>query len=300
VSPQLSPELVRGLLNVARSLLVATRNWTLYPPEHPAVQSSVERFCDAVRESSLGSAFGVGITPDSLLIDGVAPAHIDGVVAEAAALLHDRDLVHITFLGEVSPDGAARLLRLLNVDAGERRRSGGPAKMWALLGHPSIVLEQILQPLLRKGDPRVARAAVSALGVIADPAAARAVHTILRSATGEVRRAVIEALVGDRDARVVPMLVQIVGESDALGTDHDVVLETLTALGAVGTDAAVAPIVAAVQVRSFWRRKKARAVKQRGVDALARIGSDRARAAIDEAGKSGDRALKALAQAASI
>ena len=46
---------------MARSLLVAARNWTLYPPEHPAVESSVERLCDATRQSSLGSAFGIGI-----------------------------------------------------------------------------------------------------------------------------------------------------------------------------------------------------------------------------------------------
>jgi HEAT repeat protein len=735
VSPQLSPELARGLLNVARSLLVATRNWSLYPPEHPAVQSSVERLCDAIRQSSLGSAFGIGITPDTLLIDGIAPTHIDGPIAEAAALLHDRDLLHLTFLGDVPHDGVTRLLRLLNVDADERRRGGGPAKLWEADGHPSLILEQVdyeklfareegevaeparrddlwrsivmtiaggqkavfderaqqrlldiagsapdigdlatevarpkcamdgspmitsqaaavlaafrhltsivsvmspdqlpdvmnnlataagtldphvvmqlmqtpdddsgavpvvagiaaafddtkvaqllatalalegrasdrlatifntiapdedrkrrvltmtrhmlsetdfgksgqfqqlwtsaeellisyndadfvsdsyrtaldnvggraerlatggelppelsewldtlgqenvrslsvmllidllsierdagraveithdmaalaedlllsgayedarvvtralgdradkaaaigreackqaldrlgessamretalllgdlddpefekvraivkvigpasieavkpllmveqenlafqrtvemvvafkrqavgrlaslaedgrwyvqrnaakilgrigavegvplLQPLLRKGDPRVARAAVSALGVIPDPAAARAIHTILRTATGEMRGAVIEALVADRDARVVPMLGRIVDESEALGKDHDVVLETMTALGVVGSDEAVAPLVRAIQVRSFWRRKKARAVKERGIGALARIGSEKAKAAIAEAATTGDRALKAIAQGA--
>src|SRR6185295_8272081 len=75
----------------------------------------------------------------------------------------------------------------------------------------------LLQPLLRKGDPRVARVAVSALGAIPDAAAARAIHTILRAATGEVRAAVIDALVADRDARVVPMLARIIGESEPLG-----------------------------------------------------------------------------------
>jgi HEAT repeat protein len=158
----------------------------------------------------------------------------------------------------------------------------------------------ILQPLLRKGDPRVARAAVSALGVIPDPAAARAIHTILRSATGATRGAVIDALVADKDARVVPMLARIVGESEALGKDHEVVLETLTALGVVGSDDAVAPIATAIELRSFWRRKKARAIKERGVGALVRIGSAKAKAALDEAATTGDRALKSLAKAARI
>ena len=728
--PQLSPELARGLLNVARALLVAARNWALYPPEHPAVASSVQRLCDAVKRASLGSVFGIGITPDTLLIDGAGAGQSEGAIAEAAALLHDRDLLHITFLGDVSYDGISRLLRLLSIDAQERRRSGGPVKIWARDGHPSLVLEQLdyaklfartegdiaepakrddlwrsivmaisggskavfderaqrrlleiggspvdigdlanevaapscavdgspmitsqaaavlaafrhltsivsvmspermpevvsnlvtaaaqlsphllmqmmqtpddpgavpvvasmaaafddvkvaqllatalalegrasdrlatifntiapdedrkrrvltmtrtmlnetdfgksgqfqvlwtsaeellisyndsdfvsdsyrtaldgvggraeraatsgdlppdlaewidtlgqdnvrslsvllltdllaierdpgradeiahdmaalaedlllsgayedtrlvtdalgerartvgaigrdacrqaldrlggsstmletaqllgdldepelekvraivtivgpstieplksmlmveeetvafqraadlvvsfrrqaigplaplaedarwfvqrnaakmlgrigtveavplLQPLLRKGDPRVARAAVSALGVIPDPAAARAVHTILRTATGEVRRAVIDALVADKDARVVPMLARIIFESDALGRDHEVVLATLTALGAVAGELAVAPLAAAIQVRSFWRRKKARAIKERGVGALARMGTPEAKAALEEAVKTGDRQLKSL------
>ncbi len=736
MSPQLSPELARGLLQVARSLLVATRNWSLYPPEHPAVEASAERLCEAIRQSSLGATFGIGITPDTLLIDGVAPPQTEGPITEAAALLHDRDLLHITFLGDVPYDGVTRLLRLLNVEAGERRRSGGPVNLWAKEGHPSLILEQIdyetllartegdipepakrdelwrsivmtmsgsqkaifderaqqrmldisgspldigdlaldmmkpkcavdgspmltsqatavllafrhltsivsvmsperlpavvsnlaaaaaqlsphlvmqimqtpddpdaavavvggmaaafddekvaqllatalalegrasdrlatifntiapdedrkrrvltmtrtllsetdfgksgqfqtlwtsaeellisyndaafvsdgyraaldgvggraerlavtdlppdlpelidslgqenvrslsvmllidlltieqdagraaeishdmaalaedlllsgayedarvvaralgaragapaaighqacrqaldqlggssamletgllvgevdppelekiqaivkiigpstidalkpvlfseeqtvgfervsemvvgfrrqainrlaplaedprwfvqrnaagllgrigsvegvplLQALLRKNDPRVARAAVSALGVIPDPAAARAIHTILRSATGEVRAAVIEALVGDKDARVVPMLARIVGESEALGKDHVVVLDTLTAMGAVGSDDAVVPIAAAIQVRSFWRRNKTRAIKERGVNALAHIGSERAKAALDKAATTGDRQLKPLALAARI
>jgi HEAT repeat protein len=156
----------------------------------------------------------------------------------------------------------------------------------------------LLQPLLRKGDPRVARAAVSALGVIPDPSAARAIHTILRSATGETRAAVIAALVADRDARVVPMLARIIGESEPLGKDHVVVLETMTALGAVGSDEAVTPLTTAIQVRSFWRRGKARAIKERGVNALVRIGGDRATAALDEAAQKGDRQLKKLARAA--
>ena len=57
-------------------------------------------------------------------------------------------------------------------------------------------------------------------------------HTVLRAATGEQRRAVVEALVAQRDARVVPVLVRILDESDPFGADHAIVLETLGALGA--------------------------------------------------------------------
>src|SRR6185503_5680252 len=56
---------------------------------------------------------------------------------------HDRDLLHVTFLGEVSYDGVTRLLRLLSLDAAERRHRGGPVKIWAEQGHPSLIIEQL-------------------------------------------------------------------------------------------------------------------------------------------------------------
>jgi hypothetical protein len=41
---------------------------------------------------------------------------------------------------------------------------------------------------------------------------------------------VVDALAADRDPRVVPMLARIVGESELLGKDHEIVLETLGAM----------------------------------------------------------------------
>jgi HEAT repeat protein len=153
----------------------------------------------------------------------------------------------------------------------------------------------LLQPLLRQHDPRVARAAVAALGVIADPAAARAIHTVLRAATGEVRRAVIEALVAERDPRVVPMLVRILEESQPLGKDHDVVLETIEALGTVGTDASVPILVTMAQRTRFLGGRKLRALKDHSVDALACVKTEKAAAVLKDAAEHGDRYLRKIA-----
>jgi HEAT repeat protein len=153
----------------------------------------------------------------------------------------------------------------------------------------------LLQPLLRQADPRVARAAVTALGVIQDPAAARAIHTVLRAATGEVRRAVIAALVAEKDPRVVPMLVRILEESQPLGKDHEVVIETIDALGTVGTDAAVPILTTMAQRRRWFGGKKLRTLKIHSVGALARVGTATAAAALQEAATTGDRALRKLA-----
>jgi len=155
----------------------------------------------------------------------------------------------------------------------------------------------LLQPLLRQSDPRVARQAVASLGAIPDPAAARAIQTVLRAASGEMRKAVTAALVAERDPRVVPMLVRILEESQPLGSDHDMVLETIDALGVVGTDGAVPILATMARKTSFFGRRKARALKQRSIDALTRVGTVKSTAAIQEAAQQGDRMLRKIAGA---
>jgi len=140
---QLSPELSRGLLQLARALVVAARNWSLYPPEHPTVSISVKRLADAIRQSSLGATFSIGVTPETLLIEATPADAMQPGISEAAALLHDRDLLRITFLGEVPPEALHAFLRVLSIEATDRRARGGPVQIWIADGHPSIALEQI-------------------------------------------------------------------------------------------------------------------------------------------------------------
>lgn len=153
----------------------------------------------------------------------------------------------------------------------------------------------LLQPLLRGHEPRVITAAVRALANIKDPAAARAVHTVLRAATGDQRRAVVDALVGLRDPRVVPVLVRIIDESDPFGADHAIVLETLGALAQVGDDQAVPALSALMRKKKFLARKKARALKEQSLAALRAIKTPAATQAVAEAAKTGDRMLRKIA-----
>ena len=134
------------------------------------------------------------------------------------------------------PPGAARQQRPLVSSSGTSRDLLGQ------LGAPEAV--PLLQPLLRGTDPRVMQAAVQALSNIDDPAAARAIHTVLRAATGEHRLAVVNALVKEKDPRAVPLLGRILAESNPLGADHQIVLETLGAIGDVGGDQAIAQVSA--------------------------------------------------------
>jgi HEAT repeat protein len=133
---------------------------------------------------------------------------------------------------------------------------------------------------------------VKALCQIRDPGAARAIQTLLRAATGEIRRAVIDTMVEGRDTRVVPMLAQIVNESEPLGQDHEVVLETIAALGKVGSDAAVPTLAGMARRKKFFGGRKLTNLKERSVASLVAIGSPKADEALRDAAATGDRRLK--------
>jgi HEAT repeat protein len=155
----------------------------------------------------------------------------------------------------------------------------------------------LLQPLLRGHDARVTTAVVRALSNIKDPAAARAVHTVLRASTGDQRRAVVDALVALRDARVVPVLVRIVEESDPFSADHAIVLDALGALASVGDDQAVPALSTLMRKKKLFARKKTKALKEQALAALRAIKTPAAEGAIADAAKTGDRLLRRLAQA---
>jgi hypothetical protein len=226
------------------------------------------------------------------VVAAVGPASIEAL---KAALLVEQDSAATRRAEELIVGFGAKAVGRLTSVVGDGR--------WFVQRRGAQILGRIataeavplLQLLLRQPDTRVAQAAVSALAAIRDPAAARAIQTVLRAASGGMRRAVTDALVAGRDARVVPMLSQILGESDPLGKDHEMVLETIDALGTVGTDTAVPALVDMSKRRSFFARKKSRALKEHSVEALARVGTPKAAAALKDAAATGDRMLRKIA-----
>jgi HEAT repeat protein len=151
-----------------------------------------------------------------------------------------------------------------------------------------------LQVLLRRNDPRVLRAAVSALASIDDPSAARAIQTVLRAASDASRTAVVEALVAERDTRVVPMLTRILAESNPLGADHQTVIDALGAVRELADERAVPQIASVMRKKRFFAPRRSRALKQASVEALRAIGTPKARQALEDAQKSGDRLLRKI------
>jgi hypothetical protein len=142
--PTLSPEVSRSVSALARTLVAAARSWALYPPDHPAVRSALDRLRAAIAQASGGQVFAFGVTPDTLLVGGSAVEGRDAeAIAEAARWLHDRDILQLTFVGEVTVQALQRLLGMLSEDPRIVRQRGGPASVWAEEPDSAIVVEQI-------------------------------------------------------------------------------------------------------------------------------------------------------------
>ena len=144
------------------------------------------------------------------------------------------------------------------------------------------------------------KAVVTALSGIDDPSAARALHTVLRSAGGNARDAVVESLVAMRDPRVVPMLGRILDESDVFGKDFDLVLQSLAAIATFKDDRAIRPIASVATQRRWLSLGRTRQIRQRALGALETIGSTTALGAIDMMAKTGDWHLRRIAKTAPV
>src|SRR5687768_18076511 len=94
-----SPEIAQRAAAVARALVGAARNAALYSADHPAARSAVDRLSTAIADATRGEFLTLGIAPDTLLVDGepIAQAGEPGIVGEAAAYLHARDLLRVAF-----------------------------------------------------------------------------------------------------------------------------------------------------------------------------------------------------------
>ncbi len=170
------------------------------------------------------------------------------------------------------------------------------ARVLGAIGTAAVV--PALQNLLRRGDVRVLESVVAALASIDDPAAARAIATVLRSSSGPARRTVVDALVAMRDARVVPLLARLLEESQPLGRDFEMVIETLDVVGTFNDDRAVRAIRDVAQHRRWLAPRRTRRLREQSIVTLMRIGTPGAITAIDMLEQTGDRQLRKLASAA--
>src|SRR4030081_3212158 len=89
----LAPDDTARVTEFARACKAAARAVILYPPGHPAIGATVGRIVPVT----------LTVLPDSLLLDGRAPARPDPAIGELATLLHAHLIGEIT----VRPGGDA-------------------------------------------------------------------------------------------------------------------------------------------------------------------------------------------------
>jgi HEAT repeat protein len=208
--------------------------------------------------------------------------------------------------GGIATDRVTSLLITLGPPAIPAITAGLDAQRWFVqralatalggIGTPAAV--QPLQSLLRRSDVRVLQTAVIALAGIHHPAAERALHTVLKAARGDARAAVIAALVGLKDARIVPMLARVLQESDPFSDDHSLILETLAALSTLRDDRASTPIAALARKKKWLAWGRTTQTRRACLQTLARIGTAKSRQAIDDLAATGDFFLKRMARRA--
>src|SRR5688572_8231145 len=115
---------IRLAVGLARAITIGMRSWSFYPPEHPAVAMAVERFIAAATDASAGGMMQLAVTPHALLLDGLPLDTTDLAAIECAELLHDRDILQVTFVAPPSDAVVRALLTVLTLDRVTRRARG--------------------------------------------------------------------------------------------------------------------------------------------------------------------------------
>jgi len=93
------------------------------------------------------------------------------------------------------------------------------------------------------------------------------------------------------------MLVRIIEESDPLGRDFEMVLETLQALASFADDRSVRSVGNVARQRKWYAPGRSRRMRERALATLLKIGTPAALRAIETLEKTGDRQLRKLARA---
>ena len=128
---------------LARTLISGIRTRSLYPAFHPNVESAVLRLHEAVLQIGETGGFTLGVTPDTLLLDGRPLQAGDVHVTDAAELLHELDIVRLTFSSQIKTHTLHALLGVLAQDVASLRARGGPARTWDEDGDGAVLIEQI-------------------------------------------------------------------------------------------------------------------------------------------------------------
>jgi HEAT repeat protein len=153
-----------------------------------------------------------------------------------------------------------------------------------------------LQPLLTDTEPLVQREAIQALMLNGTDAASQILLEALTTTTGRPRETLIAELSSIRDERAAPLFCYVVRHLDRKAF-HAVYVGAIDALGSFGGPDAVEALQGALYTGDWmapWRTRRTRAS---AAQALRKIGTSAAVAALREAATRGSRGVRTAARA---
>jgi hypothetical protein len=139
----MEPELAAKLGEFARTFKAAARAVSLYPPTHPAIQSSLSRVLSATERLTSGGEVTLNVLPDAITIGGRAPGRPESAIRELAGLFHDHLIGEIKVLHGIETTDWLALLGLLAYTREELLESGGVSQALTVMGHTAFAVREI-------------------------------------------------------------------------------------------------------------------------------------------------------------
>jgi HEAT repeat protein len=227
------------------------------------------------------------------LAHGIGPAVI-APLAEALSAEQDarsrRRLRDI--LVEFGAAGRESVQQLMNAANWEVRRTA--AFLLREFGGAEGLKE--LQPLLTDTEPLVQREAIQALVLNGTDAASQILLEALTTTTGRPRETLITELTSMRDERAAPLFCYLVRHLDRKAF-HSVYVGAIDALGSFGGPDAVEALKDALQSGDWMAPFRTRRTRASAAQALRKIGTSVAVAALRDASTRGSRGVRAAARA---
>lgn len=131
------------LTEFARAFKAAARAVVLYPDAHPAIASTLGRLAQFTAPARLSAPLRVSVTPESLLLDGRAPARPDPAIGELASLLHAHLIGELTVNAGGDERAWGAFLRLLARPPDRVRADGGVGRLWAAASGRHLDIREI-------------------------------------------------------------------------------------------------------------------------------------------------------------
>ena len=153
-----------------------------------------------------------------------------------------------------------------------------------------------LTGLLNDNEQQVQREAVRAILRIGTKSAYQVLEKALLTGTDQSREMIMQALTLVRDDRATPLFSYILNHLDHRGQLGSIYMRAIEALGTARDPEGVPALKSALYRGEWWAPRRTAGLRAAAAQALARIGTPEAIAALEEAAASGSRGIRTAAR----